>query len=90
MLSLPSIYPDLESARQASPPTNKRGLRTTLEQYFLALLVAETLINLHRAHYARAIATNQIDPTKSPFAPSFLTVVERCSVGSTNLPRVHS
>ena len=82
MLSLPSIYPDLDGARRASPPTNKRDLRTTLEQYFLALLVAETLINLHRAHYARAIATNQTDPTKSPYGNSYLTVVERCSVSA--------
>lgn len=45
----------------------------------LALNVSETIINLHRPYYAKALYDID-DRVKSIYAPSFLTVIERCAV----------
>lgn len=52
------------------------------QQTNLALNISETVINLHRPYYAKALYDDVDDPVKSKYAPSFLAVVERCSVES--------
>jgi hypothetical protein len=46
----------------------------------LALNISETIINLHRPYYAKALYEDIDDRVKSIYAPSFLTVIERCAV----------
>lgn len=48
----------------------------------LELNISETIINLHRPYYAKALFDDIDDSIKSEYAPSFLTVIERCAVGS--------
>ena len=51
------------------------------QQTNLALNVSETIINLHRPYYAKALY--DVDIVESIYKPSFYTVIERCGV-STN------
>jgi hypothetical protein len=46
----------------------------------LELNISETIINLHRPYYAKALYEDINDRVKSEYAPSYLAVVERCSV----------
>ncbi|WVQ84771.1 hypothetical protein IAT38_006928 [Cryptococcus sp. DSM 104549] len=78
LCALPSVYPDPEVAKQASPPIDKRDFQLTFQQFNIAMNVSETLIFLHRPYYARALHTSVDDPTKSAYGQSYLTAVERC------------
>ncbi|KAF4556666.1 Fungal specific transcription factor domain-containing protein 57 [Elsinoe fawcettii] len=73
-LSMPSRYPLHEDAIQASPEPSRTSRMN------LAFNTSETIINLHRPYYAKALYAAGQDPVKSDYAPSFLTVVERCAV----------
>lgn len=53
---------------------------TCLQQTNLALNVAETIINLHRPYFAKALYEQIDDRMKSAYASSFLAVIERCAV----------
>src|SRR5690242_18285559 len=95
---MPSRYPTPESAIEASPEPSRRSMTVsfhvrcpgppctaandTHKQTNLALNISETVINLHRPYYARALYDDVLDPVKSRYAPSFLAVIERCSVRS--------
>lgn len=46
----------------------------------LELNISETIINLHRPYYAKALYEDIDDRVKSEYAPSYLAVIERCSV----------
>ena len=48
------------------------------QQTNLALNVSETIINLHRPYYAKALY--EVDRAESIYKPSFYTVIERCGV----------
>lgn len=50
----------------------------------LALNISETIINLHRPYYAKALYENIDDRVASVYAPSYLTVIERCAVSQVS------
>ena len=59
----------------------QRGHDSNLRQQMnLALNISETIINLHRPYYAKALYEDVQEGIMSPCTPSFLAVVERCSV----------
>ncbi|WVW85195.1 hypothetical protein I302_107233 [Kwoniella bestiolae CBS 10118] len=80
LLAMPSVYADPAAAIRDSPQALKGNLVLTLQQSTLAINLSETFLFLHRPYYARALHDGSQDPTKSPFGPSFLAVVERCQV----------
>ncbi|KAK4937550.1 hypothetical protein LTR10_021842 [Elasticomyces elasticus] len=80
LLSMPSRYPQPEAAIEASPEPSRTSMAFSFQQMNLALNISETIINLHRPYYAKALYDEIKDPVKSMYAPSFLTVVERCAV----------
>nr|KIR85713.1 hypothetical protein I308_03820 [Cryptococcus tetragattii IND107] len=41
--------------------------------------ISETLLFLHRPYFVRALLKTSPDPSQSVYAPSYLTVVERCN-----------
>ena len=51
-----------------------------VQQSNLALNICETIINLHRTYFAKALYDTKDDMVGSPYMPSFLTVIERCAV----------
>lgn len=80
LCSIPSTYPDPDAAIRASPPTNKRNLQLTFQQFTLAMNINECYVHLHRPYFAKALYESPGDPTRSKYGPSYLTVVERCHV----------
>ncbi|KAL1865142.1 hypothetical protein VTK73DRAFT_5467 [Phialemonium thermophilum] len=85
-LSMPSRYPQLDAVIEASPEPSPRSMTTSFQQMNLALNICETIINLHRPYYAKALYEDIDDPLKSEYAPSYLTVIERCSVRRARPP----
>lgn len=55
-----------------------RRLTDIIQQTNLALNVSETIINLHRPYYAKALY--DVDRFESIYKSSFYTVIERCGV----------
>ncbi|KAJ9144638.1 Transcription factor [Pleurostoma richardsiae] len=78
LLATPSRYPQLEAAIEASPEPSRRSLTISFQQTNLALNVSETIINLHRPYYAKALY--EADHVESVYKPSFYTVIERCAI----------
>lgn len=56
----------------------KWKLTDPIQQTNLALNVSETIINLHRPYYAKALY--DVDSVESIYKPSFYTIIERCGV----------
>lgn len=56
------------------------GKLTTQKQTNFALNISETIINLHRPYYAKALY--DVDRVESIYKPSFYTVIERCGAGT--------
>lgn len=55
-------------------------LTAIVQQYTLALVIANTLISLHRPYYARALSDpKDPGPTRSAYAASYLAVIEQCN-----------
>ena len=52
----------------------------SFQQSNLALNLCETVINLHRPYYAKALYDDTDATDKSIYAPSFYAVIERCAV----------
>ncbi|KIR39584.1 hypothetical protein I307_01466 [Cryptococcus deuterogattii 99/473] len=77
--ALPSIYPDPQAAIDNSPETSSKELHKTLQKFFLSISISETLLFLHRPYFVRALLKTSPDPSQSVYAPSYLTVVERCN-----------
>ncbi|KAA8642659.1 Zn(II)2Cys6 transcription factor [Aspergillus tanneri] len=80
LLSMPSRYPQFEAAIEASPEPSRRSMTISFQQMNLALNISETIINLHRPYYAKALYEDKEDTVRSIYATSFLTVIERCAV----------
>lgn len=53
-----------------------------LQQHTLAMNVNECLLYINRRYFAHALKTNPGNPLKSPFAQSFIAVMECCRVSS--------
>ncbi|KAL2432701.1 hypothetical protein ABEF95_014691 [Exophiala dermatitidis] len=79
LLAMPSRYPRFEAAIEASPEPSRRSMTISFQQTNLALNISETIINLHRPYYAKALY-DDVESVESVYAPSFLTVVERCAI----------
>jgi hypothetical protein len=50
------------------------------QQFSLAMNISEMILYLHRPFFAKILYDRNSDPMRSPFALSYLTVVERCTV----------
>jgi hypothetical protein len=80
LVSLPSAYPDARLAEAESPPFNRRDLRRTFEQHWLALIVSETIVNLNRPYFIKALVEKPDDPSRTSYGQAFLSVLERSNV----------
>lgn len=89
-LSMPSRYSHSEAAIDASPEPSRRSMTISFQQTNLALNISETIINLHRPYYAKALYEDIDDRVKSVYAPSFLTVIERCAIIITLVTDIHT
>ncbi|WOO78230.1 uncharacterized protein LOC62_02G001781 [Vanrija pseudolonga] len=78
-LSLPSLYADSELAIQDTPDVRRRDLHRTF-QCTLAVNVSEAFLFLHRPNFVKALREQRDDMTKSIYAQSFFSVIERCNV----------
>ncbi|PYI29943.1 hypothetical protein BP00DRAFT_437272 [Aspergillus indologenus CBS 114.80] len=88
-LSMPSRYPHVEAAIEASPEPSRRSMTISFQQMNLALNISETIINLHRPYYAKALYDIN-DRMRSVYAPSFLTVIERCAIIIAIVDDIHT
>ncbi|SPO00337.1 uncharacterized protein DNG_03182 [Cephalotrichum gorgonifer] len=88
LLATPSHYPQLETAIKASPEPSRRSLAISFQQTNLALNVSETIINLHRPYYAKALY--DVDRDESPYKSSFYTVIERCGIIIAIVTDIHA
>ncbi|KAF2014262.1 hypothetical protein BU24DRAFT_423267 [Aaosphaeria arxii CBS 175.79] len=79
-LAMPSRYPQLAAAIEASPEPSLRSMAHSFQQMNLAINISETFMNLHRPYYAKALYDEEGDGSRSIYAPSFLTVIERCAM----------
>ncbi|GKZ24450.1 hypothetical protein AbraIFM66951_010458 [Aspergillus brasiliensis] len=89
LLSMPSRYPHVQAAIDASPEPSRRSMTISFQQTNLALNISETIINLHRPYYAKALYDIN-EHTKSRYAPSFLTVIERCGIIIAIVDDIHT
>ncbi|OCF31477.1 hypothetical protein I316_06879 [Kwoniella heveanensis BCC8398] len=80
LLALPSLYTDASKAEAESPALNKRDLRRTFEQYSLAMMISETIVNLYRPYFMRALIECPGDPLRTVYGQAYLSVVERSNV----------
>ncbi|WVR05539.1 hypothetical protein IAU60_002557 [Kwoniella sp. DSM 27419] len=80
LVALPSLYSDASIAEAESPEVNRRDLRRTFEQFSLSMMVSETIVNLYRPYFMRALIENPTDPLRSEFGQAYLSVVERSNV----------
>nr|XP_018266025.1 uncharacterized protein I303_02403 [Kwoniella dejecticola CBS 10117]OBR88183.1 hypothetical protein I303_02403 [Kwoniella dejecticola CBS 10117] len=80
LLALPSLYSDAKMAEAESPEVNKRDLRRTFEQFSLSMIVSETIVNLNRPYFMRALIECPIDPLRTMYGQAYLSVVERSNV----------
>ncbi|KAM5344358.1 hypothetical protein ACJ41O_012895 [Fusarium nematophilum] len=88
LLATPSRYPQLEAAIEASPEPSRRSLAISFQQTNLALNVSETIINLHRPYYAKALY--DVDRVESIYKSSFYTVIERCAIIISLVNDIHT
>nr|XP_019009006.1 uncharacterized protein I206_06694 [Kwoniella pini CBS 10737]OCF47787.1 hypothetical protein I206_06694 [Kwoniella pini CBS 10737] len=80
LLALPSLYSDAKVAEAESPEVNKRDLRRTFEQFSLSMIVSETIVNLNRPYFMRALIECPSDPLRTMYGQAYLSVVERSNV----------
>jgi hypothetical protein len=80
MLVLPSAFPDPQQALASSPPVKKGRLQLTFQQHTLALNVGEAIMFLQRPYFMKALHEDPVDPARSRYGRSYMTVIERCSV----------
>jgi hypothetical protein len=80
MLVLPSAFPHPQQALASSPPVKKGRLQLTFQQYTLALNVGEVIMFLQRPYFMKALHEDPMDPARSRYGRSYMTVIERCSV----------
>ncbi|KAL4901553.1 hypothetical protein BDW74DRAFT_187209 [Aspergillus multicolor] len=90
LLAMPSRYPQFEAAIEVSPEPSQRLILKSFQQMNLALNISETIINLHRPYYAKALYADNGDSVKSVYALSFLTVIERCAIIITLVNDIHT
>ncbi|ORY30771.1 hypothetical protein BCR39DRAFT_598252 [Naematelia encephala] len=80
MRALPSKFPDTNMADAETPEMNKRDLKRTFQQFHLALMISETIVNLFRPFFIRALTERPDDPIRSAYGQAVLSVLERCNV----------
>ncbi|KAL4987124.1 hypothetical protein BDW68DRAFT_178184 [Aspergillus falconensis] len=80
LLAMPSRYPQFEAAVEASPEPSRGSMAISFQQSNLGVNISETIINLHRPYYAKALYEEFGDRLKSVYAPSFMTVIECCAI----------
>ncbi|EAL20713.1 hypothetical protein CNBE0780 [Cryptococcus deneoformans B-3501A] len=54
-------------------------LKLARKNFIRLFSISETLLFLHRPYFVRALIKTSPDPSQSVYAPSYLTVVERCN-----------
>ncbi|VUC36500.1 unnamed protein product [Clonostachys rosea] len=88
LLAMPSQYPVAEAAINASPEPSRRSVTISFQQSNFALNVSETVINLHRPYYAKALY--EVDRVESIYKTSFYTVIERCAMIIALVTDIHT
>ncbi|KAH8587807.1 hypothetical protein B0O99DRAFT_526197, partial [Bisporella sp. PMI_857] len=90
LLAMPSRYPNFEKAINESPEPSRRSMTISFQQTNLALNISETIINLHRPYYAKALYGDIDNHAKSAYASSFFTVIERCAIIIAIVTDIHT
>ncbi|PVH82125.1 hypothetical protein DL98DRAFT_653478 [Cadophora sp. DSE1049] len=90
LMAMPSRYPQAEAAIEASPEPSRSSMTISFQQTNLALNVSETIINLHRPYFAKALYEHIDDRMKSAYASSFLAVIERCAIILAIVTDIHA
>ncbi|KAH7411112.1 hypothetical protein BKA64DRAFT_692805 [Cadophora sp. MPI-SDFR-AT-0126] len=90
LMAMPSRYPQAEAAIEASPEPSRSSMTISFQQTNLALNVSETIINLHRPYFAKALYEHIDDRMKSAYAASFLAVIERCAIILAIVTDIHA
>lgn len=90
-----SRYPSPEEAIAVTPDPARRNMPLSFQQSNLCLNLCETVINLHRPYYAKALyddtdASNATDTHASIYAPSFYCVIERCAMILAIVSDIHA
>lgn len=78
-----SNYPIEEESKDFSE-------KLALQQHTLALNVNECLLYLNRRYFAHALKTHPQDPLRSPFAQSYIAVMECCRVIVALVRSIHT
>lgn len=81
------LFPGLTVFHPYHSSTDSK-LTDPIQQTNLALNVSETIINLHRPYYAKALY--DVDSVESVYKPSFYTIIERCGVSIQRNNRLSS
>ncbi|CAK7207518.1 hypothetical protein SEUCBS139899_010328 [Sporothrix eucalyptigena] len=94
LVAMVSRYPHPVDAIAATPePTRRAGagaMPLAFQQSNLALNLCETVINLHRPYYAKALYDDTDAMDKSIYAPSFYAVIERCAMILALVADIHA
>ncbi|KFZ02024.1 hypothetical protein V500_00474 [Pseudogymnoascus sp. VKM F-4518 (FW-2643)] len=90
LMAMPSRYPQFEKAIDESPEPSRRSITISFQQTNLALNISETIINLHRPYYAKALYDDIDNYARSAYASSFFTVIERCAIIIAIVTDIHA
>ncbi|KFZ06247.1 hypothetical protein V501_07591 [Pseudogymnoascus sp. VKM F-4519 (FW-2642)] len=90
LMAMPSRYPQFEKAIDESPEPSRRSITISFQQTNLALNISETIINLHRPYYAKALYDDIDNYARSTYASSFFTVIERCAIIIAIVTDIHA
>ncbi|CAK7235708.1 hypothetical protein SBRCBS47491_009387 [Sporothrix bragantina] len=90
LLAMVSRYPSPEDAIAASPEPSPRAMPLSFQQSNLALNICETVINLHRPYYAKALYEDTNATHNSMYAVSFYAVIERCAMIIAIVADIHA
>ncbi|KAL1893125.1 hypothetical protein Sste5346_006557 [Sporothrix stenoceras] len=95
LVAMVSRYPSPEEAIAVTPEPARRNMPLSFQQSNLCLNLCETVINLHRPYYAKALyddtdASNATDTHASIYAPSFYCVIERCAMILAIVSDIHA
>ncbi|KAI7154512.1 hypothetical protein KC349_g7603 [Hortaea werneckii] len=90
LLAMPSRYVQVEKAIEASPEPSRRSMKLSFQQTNLAVNTSETIINLHRPYFAKALYQDSTGEYSSAYFSSFLTVIERCAIIVAIVADIHA
>ncbi|EPE06816.1 hypothetical protein F503_03243 [Ophiostoma piceae UAMH 11346] len=90
LVAMLSRYPKAEDAIAAAPEASRLAMTISMQQTNLAINISETVINLHRPYYAKALYDDIEGGDKSLYAPSFYAVIERAAMIIAVVADIHA